>query len=568
MTCAVSDAVRERRRGGASAPRRATPRPRWPPTRRAPGSRGAVIVPEGKIATGKLAQALMHGARVDRAARQLRRGADARARALRAPPDRAGQLGQPLPRSRARRPPRSRSSRSSARPARRRALHPRRQRRQHHRLLEGLPGGRRRARACSASRPRAPRRSCTARRSPNPETVASAIRIGNPARWEEAMGAMTASRGGVDAVTDDEILDAYKLPRLGRGRVLRARERGRGRGAAEARAPDGAQRIVVRADRPRAQGPADRAGAGRLGGARASPTWPRSSARCSGERPPAPPRARARLLGEPRAGLRRVRRRAGAPHRARGGGDGPLRGRDRPRIARDRRNLSVRGFAACTARRASRSASAPTSRSRGGLGTSAAAYVAGLMAADHLFELDADVLRYATELEGHPDNVAAALLGGFVICADGDVDPPRRAGRPGGGARRAAHEPCARRRAGRAARAGADGRRGRSTPPTARCSCSGWPRATRPRLPRARRPPPPAPPRAPVPALGRSSSGGARALGALGATISGAGPTVLVWCHYEATGGGRRGAARRVRRAGRGVMRAPFEPMGADVREI
>ena len=30
----------------------------------------------------------------------------------------------------------------------------------------------------------------------NPETVASAIRIGNPARWEEAMDAMTASRGG------------------------------------------------------------------------------------------------------------------------------------------------------------------------------------------------------------------------------------------------------------------------------------------------------------------------------------------------------------------------------------
>jgi threonine synthase len=43
-----------------------------------------------------------------------------------------------------------------------------------------------------------------------PETVASAIRIGNPARWEEAMGAITESRGQVRAVTDDEILDAYK----------------------------------------------------------------------------------------------------------------------------------------------------------------------------------------------------------------------------------------------------------------------------------------------------------------------------------------------------------------------
>jgi len=43
-----------------------------------------------------------------------------------------------------------------------------------------------------------------------PETVASAIRIGNPARWEEAMGAFTASRGRVAAVSDDQILDAYR----------------------------------------------------------------------------------------------------------------------------------------------------------------------------------------------------------------------------------------------------------------------------------------------------------------------------------------------------------------------
>ena len=42
-----------------------------------------------------------------------------------------------------------------------------------------------------------------------PETVASAIRIGNPARWEEAMDAFTSSRGMVRAVSDPEILDAY-----------------------------------------------------------------------------------------------------------------------------------------------------------------------------------------------------------------------------------------------------------------------------------------------------------------------------------------------------------------------
>ena len=44
----------------------------------------------------------------------------------------------------------------------------------------------------------------------NPETVASAIRIGNPARWEEAMDAFTASRGRVAAVSDEQILDAYR----------------------------------------------------------------------------------------------------------------------------------------------------------------------------------------------------------------------------------------------------------------------------------------------------------------------------------------------------------------------
>jgi threonine synthase len=44
----------------------------------------------------------------------------------------------------------------------------------------------------------------------NPETVASAIRIGNPARWEEAMAAITDSRGRVAAVSDEQILDAYR----------------------------------------------------------------------------------------------------------------------------------------------------------------------------------------------------------------------------------------------------------------------------------------------------------------------------------------------------------------------
>jgi threonine synthase len=44
-----------------------------------------------------------------------------------------------------------------------------------------------------------------------PETIASAIRIGNPARWEEAMDAVTASRGRMAAVSDDQIVSAYRF---------------------------------------------------------------------------------------------------------------------------------------------------------------------------------------------------------------------------------------------------------------------------------------------------------------------------------------------------------------------
>jgi homoserine kinase len=59
----------------------------------------------------------------------------------------------------------------------------------------------------------------------------------------------------------------------------------------------------------------------------------------------------------------------------------------------------------------------------------------------------------------------------------------------------------------------------------------------------------------------------ARDLGALGATISGAGPTVLMWCHYEQTGAVLE-ALRRETTGWAAVHRAPFEPHGADVREL
>jgi threonine synthase len=46
---------------------------------------------------------------------------------------------------------------------------------------------------------------------PHPETVATAIRIGNPASWESAIAARDASGGHIGAVRDDEILEAYRL---------------------------------------------------------------------------------------------------------------------------------------------------------------------------------------------------------------------------------------------------------------------------------------------------------------------------------------------------------------------
>ncbi len=45
----------------------------------------------------------------------------------------------------------------------------------------------------------------------HPETIATAIRIGNPASWDTALAARDDSGGGIDAVTDEEILDAYRL---------------------------------------------------------------------------------------------------------------------------------------------------------------------------------------------------------------------------------------------------------------------------------------------------------------------------------------------------------------------
>jgi threonine synthase len=172
------------------------------------GLRGAVIVPEGKIATGKLAQALIHGARVvalrgnfDEALSLVRQLAERHPIALvnsvnpfRMEGQKTGafevcdQLGEApdvlcIPVGNAGNvtawwmgfteygvAPRLHGYQAEGAAP----------------LVHGAPVA-------------------------SPETVASAIRIGNPARWEDAMNAFTASRGEVRAVSDDEILEAYSL---------------------------------------------------------------------------------------------------------------------------------------------------------------------------------------------------------------------------------------------------------------------------------------------------------------------------------------------------------------------
>jgi len=171
------------------------------------GLRGAVIVPEGKIAIGKLAQALMHGARVV----ALQGNFDEALQIVRELADR-----HPIELVNSINPFRIEGQKTAA-----------------FEVIEELgeaPGalaipvgnagnvtaywqGFQEAGAAPLLYGfQADGAAPLVHGSPvaKPETVASAIRIGNPARWEEAMAAFTASRGRVAAVSDEQILDAYR----------------------------------------------------------------------------------------------------------------------------------------------------------------------------------------------------------------------------------------------------------------------------------------------------------------------------------------------------------------------
>ncbi len=209
MTCAVSDAVRSGAQAVICASTGNTAASLAAYAARA-GIGGAVIVPEGKIAAGKLAQALMHGARV-----VALRGNFDEALAL------VRELTQrhPIALVNSVNPFRLEGQKTAA-----------------FELLEELGPERPLDALCipvgnagnitaywkgfreSGEAPRmlgfqAAGAAPLVQGAPveKPETVASAIRIGNPARWEEAMSAVTESRGAIEAVTDEEILTAYRL---------------------------------------------------------------------------------------------------------------------------------------------------------------------------------------------------------------------------------------------------------------------------------------------------------------------------------------------------------------------
>jgi homoserine kinase len=202
----------------------------------------------------------------------------------------------------------------------------------------------------------------------------------------------------------------------------------------------------------------------------------------------------------------------------------------------------------------------------GGLGSSAAAIVAGVMAADHLFELDADLRAAATELEGHPDNVAAALEGGFVIC-DGPhvhrfevpmgleavlVVPPDAV--PTRQARAALPESVP---LGDAVFNVASG-----SLLTAGLVAGDWDLISAGLHDRLHQPY-----RAHLYPRSAQLLERAMEFGALGATISGAGPAVLFWCQYEQTAMVSDLLTRETR-GWANVFRAPFETQGADVRAL
>jgi homoserine kinase len=200
-----------------------------------------------------------------------------------------------------------------------------------------------------------------------------------------------------------------------------------------------------------------------------------------------------------------------------------------------------------------------------GLGSSAAAIVAGLCAADHMYELDAPLFKLARELEGHPDNVAAALHGGFVICAG---EEPVRLDPPPGLEAVVAVPPEQVPTADARAALPAEVPLAEAVHNVAHASILmlGLARDDFSLIGRGLRDLLHQPRRRHLYPRSMELVERAEELGAVGATISGAGPAVLFWCHWQQTGNVFEALRKAVPDCD--VRRMNFVPNGADVRAL
>ncbi|MBI2690779.1 MAG: homoserine kinase [Solirubrobacterales bacterium] len=201
----------------------------------------------------------------------------------------------------------------------------------------------------------------------------------------------------------------------------------------------------------------------------------------------------------------------------------------------------------------------------GGLGSSASAILAGLAAADHIFELGIDLFHQATLIEGHPDNVAASLYGGFVVCAGEAVTrieppagleaivafPPPAAPVPTSAAREALPDLVP---------------MGEAVASIGNASnvVLGLERGDLELLSRGLVDVLHQPRRAHLYPESAALVASAREIGAVGATISGAGPTVLIWTTWDDTGNVMDAAGQQLA-DGWTLQRVPFSPHGLDV---
>jgi len=241
----------------------------------------------------------------------------------------------------------------------------------------------------------------------------------------------------------------------------------------------------------------------------------------------------------------------------------------------DRGNLCVRAFEAlhpADGLRFEIRSEIPLAR---GLGSSAAAIVAGLAAADHMFELGLEreqIYARAVELEGHPDNVGAALYGGFVVCPQADggqMSGPVRLDPPEGveGVVVIPNEEVSTEQARAAMPTEVAVTDAVANIAAASQLVLGIERSDLTLISRGLADRLHQPHRAGLYPRSMELLAESHDMGAIGATISGAGPGLLFWCFWQDTGKVMEALRERVGDWAE-IRRTPFTPLGADVPEL